>query len=125
MATAVLPAPAPAKPAPAGTQVWPQLRTWTSDEFHQLGDMGWFEGENVILIDGEILQMPAPNPPHDMVLTLTAYVLKAIFAVGFTVRVQMGLALRQATDPIPDIAVVSGSPRDYVQYPNTALLIVE
>jgi Uma2 family endonuclease len=87
--------------------------------------MGWFEGENVILIDGEILQIPAPNPPHDMALTLADYALKAIFAIGFTVRVQMGLALRQATDPIPDIAVVSGSPRDYVKHPSTALLIVE
>lgn len=127
MAIAVLPTLAPPKPAVglAVAQVWPQLRMWTSDEFHQLSDMGWFEGQNVILIEGEILQMPAPNPPHDMALTLADYILKVIFAVGFTVRVQMGLALRQATDPIPDIAVVSGSPRDFVQHPNTASLIVE
>jgi Uma2 family endonuclease len=87
--------------------------------------MGWFEGQAVILVDGVILHMPPPNPPHDMATTLADYVLKATFTVGFTVRVQMGLVLGQTTDPVPDVAVVTGSPRDYVKHPTTAVLVVE
>ncbi len=88
-------------------------------------NFGWFEGQSVILVEGEILQRPAPNPPHDMSTSLADYALKAVFAAGFTVRVQMGLVLGQTSDPIPDIAVVAGSPRAYVKHPTTALLVVE
>src|SRR5207245_2400839 len=103
----------------------PRRRPWTCDEFHQMWNLGWFEGQAVILVEGEILQMPAPNPPHDMSTSLADYVLKVVFAAGFTVRVQMGLVLGQTSDPIPDLAVVVGSPRDYLKHPTTAVLVVE
>ena len=41
-------------------------RRWTCAEFHKVGDKGLFEGENLILIDGEILEMPAAGGPHDV-----------------------------------------------------------
>ena len=110
---------------PSGLPVLPRRRLWNCDEFHRMWDQGWFAGQAVILVEGEILQMPAPNPPHDMSTSLADYALKAVFASGFTVRVQMGLVLGLATDPIPDVAVVAGSPRDYVRHPATAALIVE
>jgi Uma2 family endonuclease len=37
----------------------------------------------------------------------------------------MALVLGLATDPVPDIAVVPGSPRDYAEHPRGALLVVE
>jgi Uma2 family endonuclease len=103
----------------------PPRYRWTCEEFHQLGEEGWFDGRKVILVDGEILDMPLPNPPHDMATSLTDYKLKAIFSSGFVVRVQSALVLGQDTDPGPDLAVVVGSPRDYVQHPRTAVLVVE
>ncbi len=69
--------------------------------------------------------MPAPSPAHSTSIGLADYVLKQVFAIGFWVRVQLGIDLALDTDPIPDIAVVTGSPRDYVQHPRTAVLIVE
>lgn len=109
-------------PAPTFT---PARLRWTCDTFHDVCDTGVFEGRNVILVDGEILEMPAPNPPHDMALTLADYQLKKLFATGFVVRVQMGLVFGLRTDPVPDIAVVTGSPRDYTTHPRTAVLVVE
>ena len=46
----------------------PQRVRWTCDEFHDVSDSGLFEGRNVILVDGELLEMPAPNPPHRMTM---------------------------------------------------------
>jgi Uma2 family endonuclease len=104
----------------------PRRVLWTCDEFHDVSDTGVFEGRNVILVDGELLEMPAPNPPHNTALTLTDYPFKALFAVGYVVRVQMALELGQATDPVPDLAVVRGDPRTYAStQPNTAELVIE
>jgi Uma2 family endonuclease len=42
------------------------------------------------------------------------------------VRAQLPLALSDYDEPFPDLAVVSGSPRDYLaQHPTSALLVVE
>jgi len=85
-----------------------------------------FEGRNVILVDGELLEMPAPNPPHNTALTLADYLFKSIFHTGFIVRVQMGMELGLTTDPVPDLAVVAGNARTYATIqPTTAALVVE
>ena len=115
----------PAPPAVGAAYNPPPRKRWTSKEFHQLWDEGKFEGQNLILVDGEILHMPAPNPPHSTSLTLADYRLKDVFRTGYVVRVQLGIDLAQDTDPIPDLAVVTGAPRDYVRHPTTAVLIVE
>ncbi len=116
---------APPAALPAG-QIVPQPKRWTCAEFHQLGDMGWFEGRRAMLIDGEILEMPGPNPPHAVSTSLADYECKRVFAAGYLVRVQMPLVLGLMTDPEPDIAVVTGGPRDYLKaHPTTALLAME
>ncbi len=99
---------------------------WTCEEFHNIGDSGMLEGRSVILVDGEILDMPNPNPPHDSIVGIADYKLKEIFQPGYWVRIQSGLPTALNTDPVPDLAVVRGSPRDYfTQHPRTAVLVVE
>ena len=45
---------------------------------------------------------------------------------GCDVRIQLPLAMSEYDEPFPDLAVVSGSPRDYLaQHPTIALLVVE
>src|SRR5262245_32017978 len=88
--------------------------------------MGWFDGRRAMLIDGEILEMPGPNPPHATANSLADYELKRVFGPGWCVRVQMPLVLGLTMDPEPDIAVVSGSARDYAAaHPTNAALAVE
>ncbi len=103
----------------------PPVKKWSTAEFHRLGDAGLFEGQNLILVDGEFLEMPPPNPPHDMALILVDAVLRACFPTGHVFRTQMSLVLGQTTDPVPDYAVVAGSARDFVQKPTTAVLVAE
>jgi Uma2 family endonuclease len=95
-------------------------------EFYDLGDRGFFDQRRVMLIDGEILEMPLSNPPHATAEALTEEVLRAIFRTGFVVRTEKPLPLGQSTDPVPDLAVVTGSIRDYAQtHPTVAVLVVE
>jgi Uma2 family endonuclease len=115
----------PTATAPFTSSTNPHPKRWTVHEFHQLWDAGWFGDSRPMLIDGEILVMPNPNPPHAMGTTLADYALKALFGAGFVVRVQQSLLLGQSTDPEPDLAVVEGAPRDYVDHPTGALLVVE
>ena len=103
----------------------PRRKRWTVPEFHRLWGEGWLDHCRPILLDGEILEMPNPGPLHNMSTTLGDYQLKALFGAGFVVRVQMPLVFGLWTDPVPDLAVVPGSPFDYPDNPTTALLVVE
>jgi Uma2 family endonuclease len=119
MSTATI---APATPSPISL---PQPKRWTVAEFHTICGEPAFENRKMILVEGEIFEMPAPNPPHDMALGLTDQALRIAFGPGAWVRGQMALILGLSTDPIPDLAVVSGNPRDYKDQPRSALLVVE
>ncbi|MDX1944139.1 MAG: Uma2 family endonuclease [Pirellulaceae bacterium] len=109
----------------APVPVLPRPVRWSVAEFHRLVSEPWLEGRRMILVEGEILDMPHPNPPHDTSVGLTEDVLRRVFGPGHWVRGQMALVLGQSTDPLPDVAVVAGTPRDFPAHPRTALLVVE
>jgi Uma2 family endonuclease len=83
------------------------------------------EDDRVELIDGEILSMTPVGTRHAGTIGLVQDALYAVF--GHTrVRSQLPFALDPASEPEPDLAVVPGSPRDYLDaHPDTAQLIVE
>lgn len=84
------------------------------------------EDEHVQLIEGEILQMTPQYPPHAAAITLVARALARLFEDTAVVRVQLPLALSDASEPEPDVAVVLGDIRDRVDsHPATAALVVE
>jgi Uma2 family endonuclease len=114
----------PAAPLPARSR--PARKRWTCAEFNRLGEDGWFEGEKLLLIDGELIEMPPPNPPHVTATLLIQKVMERLFGAGHHARVEGSLVLGATTDPVPDVAVVAGSIRDYAAaHPTTALLVVE
>jgi Uma2 family endonuclease len=66
------------------------------------------------------------NPPHDTGVTLATHALIRAVAGRATVRPQCSLVAGRWSLPVPDVAVVAGSPRDYSdRHPETALLVVE
>jgi Uma2 family endonuclease len=104
----------------------PRIKRWTVPEFHKICGDPAFESKRLILIEGDILEMPALNPPHDAALGLIEEALRTAFGPQHWVRGQMALVMGLATDPLPDVAVVPGSPRDYATtQPHAALLVVE
>src|SRR6516164_2581693 len=103
----------------------PRTFRWTRDEFYRLADLGCFDQRRVELIEGEIIEMPVPKPPHVTSVSLTEDVLRIVFGVGFGIRTQSLLNLGAMSDAEPDISVVPGTPRDYTEHPTGALLVVE
>lgn len=108
----------------------PRRVRFTRDQYRALAEHGFFQGRRVLLINGEILQMAAMLEPHAAGISLVADALRAAFAVGYLVRVQMPLDVTTTSDPEPDVVVVPGNARTYAQSPTApdaslALVVVE
>ena len=98
----------------------------TRDQFHQMGEDGLFEGQRVILIEGEILAMPPVGDLHCGIVTLAGEAFRSLFGEGFFVREEKSFDVGKATDPQPDVAVIAGTIRDFLYRGLTeAALIVE
>ncbi|MCS6918729.1 MAG: Uma2 family endonuclease [Fimbriimonadales bacterium] len=104
------------------------LKRWiTRAEFEALMESGVFAPEDRLeLIAGELVSRETVKPAYATAVTLAHLALKRVFGTGYDVRPQLPLALSEYDEPLPDIAVVQGSPRDYLkEHPTTALLVVE
>jgi Uma2 family endonuclease len=107
---------------------WPRplVTRWTTEQFQEMGGRGWFEGRRPFLLDGVIWEQGMMDPPHAVALELIYEALRPGFRPGCMVRQQMPLNVDEYTDPVPDVAVVPGAPRDYSDaHPVTAVLVVE
>jgi Uma2 family endonuclease len=84
------------------------------------------QGQKSMLIDGEVLVMPPPSPLSSISHGLVDTWLRSVFPDDqYWIRSQLGMYFGINTDPVPDVAVVSGPPRAHARHPRTALLIVE
>ena len=90
----------------------PQPYRWTCDEYRTLRGAGRFNDRRVMLIEGEILIMPLPDPPHNLSVGLIDDWLRMVFTAGYHVRNQMAFDVGTRNDPGPDLAVVVGARRD-------------
>lgn len=103
------------------------VRRWTRDEYHRMAESEILRPDDrVELIDGEIVTMAPQTSRHATAVQLVHEALRGAFGDGHSVRSQLPLALGENDEPEPDLAVVSGSPRDFAEdHPSTALLVVE
>jgi Uma2 family endonuclease len=82
--------------------------------------------ERLELLAGELTRREPVNTAHAVAVVLVSEVLQQVLPKNLHLRVQLPLALTDYDEPFPDLAVVSGSPRDYLsQHPTSALLVVE
>jgi Uma2 family endonuclease len=101
-------------------------RRWTKDEYHRLGELGFFQGQRVELIEGRLMVQSPQNPSHATALLQVAGLLQQHFVRGHHVRPQLPLDLGAASEPEPDVAVVAGTIAQYrTAHPTSAVLIVE
>jgi Uma2 family endonuclease len=113
-------------PATPVAQAGPKPYRFTIEAYRTLGVTGLFHDMKTMLIDGEILTMTLPSPPHDTALNLTYEFLRVAFPSGHHIRNQQGFDVGTHNDPGPDLAVVVGSIRDYTAHtPTTAVLVIE
>ena len=133
MSAVLTPSRPAANPTPAGVltppptpQLPPQPFRWTLEQYRDLDKIGFFNDKRTILLDGEIIQMVMPKPPHDVALGLTNDWLRRAIPAGHHLRNQMSFDIGDDNDLGPDLAVVKGTIRDYATAaPREAPLIVE
>ena len=104
-----------------------QIKHWTRLEYDRMAEVGILDpDERVELLEGEIVTKTPQNSPHASAIGTTQRAFERLFGTNVWVRLQMPLIVDLDSEPEPDLAVVPGSPRDYVhEHPRTALLVVE
>lgn len=104
-----------------------QIRRWKRVEYEQLVEKGVFmPGERVELIDGLLMVAEPQSSSHFTAIRLVERALVRAFGEGWDVRAQGPIALDDASEPEPDVAVVRGELRDYVRaHPADPVLVVE
>jgi Uma2 family endonuclease len=103
-----------------------QTRRWTRVEYDKLiatGILG--PGDKIELLGGQLCVSEPQNSPHARAISLGLEAIQRALAPGWHVRVQLPIALDDESEPEPDLAVVSGGPRDYTDHPSRPALVVE
>ncbi len=114
--------------ASAREAAWPR-HEFTADEVERMAATGAFdEGPKVELLDGELVDVSPQGPIHSSLHTVLADLLRTAYGAGTHVRSQCPVRAGARSLPEPDIAVIRGSGRDYLErHPSgrDLLLVVE
>lgn len=104
-----------------------QTHQWSRTQYESMIETGVLtDKDRVELLDGRIVTMSPQNSQHVTAVTICRDALTAASPEGCFVRTQAPIALGSHSEPIPDLALVSGSPSDYWDaHPQRAELIVE
>jgi Uma2 family endonuclease len=97
---------------------------FTRDQFCLLDEHGFFAERRVMLIHGEVLEMPQMKHPHASAVSGVADAFRLVFGGGFYVREQNPLNVNTANEPFPDVVVVPGNRKSYTQTPTVAVALV-
>src|SRR5688572_16552517 len=104
-----------------------RTRRWTRAEYDRLVDFGVLhEDESVELLGGQMVVAEPKGSRHAAAVGLTADALRAAFGTGWVIRVQAPVALDDESEPEPDVVVVAGHHRAYLDgHPARPALVVE
>src|SRR3954447_16591547 len=90
-----------------------RARRWSKAEYYRLGELGFFRGQRVELVEGRLMVLSPQGPTHSAIVDQVARALESIFGPGHWVRRQYPLDLGQTTEPEPDVSVVQGTLQQY------------
>jgi len=113
---------------PSATTERRSIRRFTREEYEHMIEAGVLgPDDRCELLEGEIVDKMPQSSRHFTIISLTENALRAAYREAhYALRVQGPMALGDESAPEPDVAVVRGTPRDYVDaHPTTALLVVE
>jgi len=103
------------------------MRPWRRVEYERLIETGFFQrGDQIELLGGQLIVAEPQGSGHFATIRAVEDALRSVFGRGWEVRGQGPLALDEESEPEPDVAVVPGSFRDYVDgHPARPVLVVE
>jgi Uma2 family endonuclease len=105
-----------------------RAKRWSVAEFERLGASGVLDDTRLELIEGQLIVMTPANPPHETAVSKAANALRAVVGPAYHVREEKTLGIDAWNTPLPDLAVVVGSPDAYATRRPTAaaaVLVVE
>lgn len=104
-----------------------RIKHWTRVEYERLIDLGAFApDERLELLGGQLVVREPQGRPHATGIRLVARALRAVFGPDWNIEAHLPVALDEESEPEPDIAVVTGGPRDYIEsHPSRPELVVE
>lgn len=104
------------------------IRRFSVDEYHRLIQSGVFGvDERFELLDGWIVAKMSRDPIHDAAVQIVDELLRRHLPAGWSVRVQSAITTADS-EPEPDIAIVRGAARDYLQKhpgPRDTAIVIE
>jgi Uma2 family endonuclease len=114
------------EPTPeTGIQCDPQPRLLTRAEYYKMGDLGFFDGQRVELIGGEIVVLSPQKSRHYKVTDRSRQLLQGAYGKRFWIRMQGPITIDEFSEPEPEVSVVEGHPEDFEDHPTSALLALE
>lgn len=100
-----------------------QIRPLKRTEYDRLIAAGVFQSERIQLLRGILIRMSPQGAAHAHSIQVLQEVLSAGVEKRAMVRVQLPIALAEDSEPEPDVALVRR--QDYLEHPDSALLLVE
>lgn len=112
---------------PTENNLQPAIYRLSVKQYHAMIEAGILtEDDNVELLEGWLVEKMGKKPPHTLVNQMTAELLGKLLPQGFFINIQEPITLT-TSEPEPDIVIVRGTRRDYVNHhptpPNIALVI--
>jgi len=93
-------------------------------DYHRLGEFNG-NGRRTELIRGIVIEKISKSPAHSTIVALLYRLLLARVSSGFAVRQEQPLTFKDS-EPEPDIAIVRGTERDFLEtHPCSAELVIE
>ncbi|MEH2371048.1 Uma2 family endonuclease [Nostoc sp.] len=106
-----------------------QAKRFTLDEYHRLGELGFFhEDDHIELINGEIIEMASKGTAHETCLRNLLRELPKIVGDRATLQSQAPIALPPNSEPEPDFAILQNRDDNYLSghpQPADVLLVME
>jgi len=106
-----------------------RTRSWTVDDYHRMIDAAILSSDDKVeLLEGQIVQMSPQYAPHAATTHWASDNFRELLKNRATVRVQLPITLPPRSEPEPDIAIVVGNPRSYIDrhpMPADIFLLIE
>jgi hypothetical protein len=74
-----------------------------------MAELGWFEGQRVELIDGEVVEQYRPKASHAAAIKRVREALADALGARHEIRAQLPLILGPTSEPQPDLVVVAAA----------------
>src|SRR3712207_4927114 len=92
------------------------VRRLNREEYYRAAEVGIFApGERLELIDGEVIMKEKQTPRHATSVTLSALALRQAFLQDHWVQQGHAVTVSEWDEPEPDVSVIHGDIRDYVE----------